>query len=107
TPRDAFRAQADGVVTLAFAPDGRALATGGWDRTIAVWAVPRAGGPAVLRGHETAVTGLAFAPDGRALASASSDGTVLLWDVAAGRALKTLRIRAGLHHGAIALAWAP
>jgi WD40 repeat protein len=73
-------------VSLAYAPDGTAVATGGWNGTAQLWD-PATGH--VLRsfsGHSTPVRGLAFLPDGRTLAAGASDGRVILWDVASGRA---------------------
>jgi WD40 repeat protein len=84
------------LLTLAFSPDGRAVASTsveprpGWgptggkiDPTIHVWDV--ATGKRLLRlaGHEEVVGAVAFSQDGRRLASASADGTVLVWDVSA------------------------
>jgi energy-coupling factor transporter ATP-binding protein EcfA2 len=70
---------------VAFAPDGRTLATGSDDRTVRLWDLsnrdqPRQLGPP-LTGHTSAVWGVAFAPDGRTLATASADRTVRLWDL--------------------------
>jgi len=72
-------------VSLAFAPDGSALAVGEWDGAVRL-RDPSTG--RVLRtfsGHSTPVRGLAFLPDGRTLAAGASDGRVVLWDVATGR----------------------
>jgi WD40 repeat protein len=64
---------------VAFAPDGRTLATGGDDATIKLWNLASLQQTATLRGHTGPVDGLAFSRDGTLLASCSGDGTARLW----------------------------
>ena len=69
------------VASMAFAPDGRILATGVSDGTVVLRDVTD---PARTRqswkGHASAVASMAFAPDGLTLATASGDRNVILWD---------------------------
>jgi WD40 repeat protein len=82
---------ADGEVvqTLAFATDGRTLASGSVGGSVRLWDA-RARTPLGerLQGHAPHdVEHLVFGPDGRILASAGADGTVRLWDTRGRRAL--------------------
>jgi WD40 repeat protein len=80
-----FRVDASDVKSLAFAPDGGALAAGCEDGSVVVWDTRVHRLRAALRGHRGLVNGLAFAPDSRLLASGSADGTLCVWDAATGR----------------------
>src|SRR5947209_10092149 len=81
----------DGVVfAVAFAPDGRMLATGGSSQTI--YLRDPGSGTVKLRclGHTSNVNALAFAPSGKVLASGGGDRTVRLWDAQTGQELRRL-----------------
>ncbi|MDQ3762669.1 MAG: TIR domain-containing protein [Actinomycetota bacterium] len=70
---------------VAFAPDGRTLATSSADQTVRLWDLSNRDQPrqlgAPLTGHTNRVIGVAFAPDGRTLATSSADRTTRLWDL--------------------------
>jgi WD40 repeat protein len=70
------------VLSVAFSPDGTALASGLTDGTVIVWDAETGEQLHVLEGHTGIVFAVAFSPDGATLASASGDGTAVLWDVA-------------------------
>ncbi len=98
-----------GARCVAFSPDGKMLATGGYDDAVKLWDVEKAKLIATLRGHTRAVWAVAFAPDGQTLASASEDRTVKLWDVPHARAGNEALIDTlGGHSDAVvALAFSP
>jgi WD40 repeat protein len=94
------------VRSLAFAPDGKTLASGHYDSIIRFWDVSADKKKMVLRSkldiQKGGVTCLAFSPDGKTLATGSYDATITLWDVATSKALATLR---GHRERLIALAY--
>ncbi|MEV0224069.1 WD40 repeat domain-containing protein [Streptomyces sp. NPDC050704] len=75
----------DAVPAVAFAPDGRTLASGSKDGALRLWDVSEPERPTLLGepldAHEGGVLTVAFAPDGRTLATGGEDDTVRLWDV--------------------------
>jgi len=82
--------QVSPILSIALAPDGKVLASGGADNTIVLWDVASGREIRVLRGHTGDIHSVAFSPDGKVLASASSDKTIKLWNATSGGEIGTL-----------------
>lgn len=85
-----FEGSTDGVVAVAFSPDGQTLASGGYDRSARLWDIATGAEIRRFEGHTDGVESVGFSPDGRTLITASDDRTVRLWDVATGQELRRL-----------------
>ena len=79
------------ISSVAFAPDGKTLASTGYDEMIQLWDVDSRTLKNTLQGHTDRVTSVVFSSDGQILASASFDQTVRLWDVETATLKNTLQ----------------
>jgi WD40 repeat protein len=94
----------NGVVAVAFSPDGHIIASASYDNTVRLWDPSTGASRATLEGHSDWVYAVAFSPDGQIIASASDDKTVRLWDASTGSSRATLE---GHSHGVTAVAFSP
>ena len=81
-----FEGYTRAVQAVAFSPDGKTPASGGFfNEGIKLWDVATGKNTATLKGHTNHVYSVAFSPDGKTLASGSADRSIKLWDVAPGK----------------------
>jgi WD40 repeat protein len=80
----------DVIQYLAFSPNGKILASAGYDRLIKLWDLKAGKLLHVLKDHSDSVYSLAFSPDSTLLVSGGADRAVKVWDVASGNRLYTL-----------------
>jgi WD40 repeat protein/serine/threonine protein kinase len=93
-----------GVFAGACSPDGKFIASGGWDVTIRVWDLVSGEQLKPLRGHAEYISSLQFSPDSRYVASGSQDRTVRVWYVNSGEEVMILK---GHDAGIKAIAFSP
>ncbi|MCI0458589.1 MAG: hypothetical protein L0Z62_16625 [Gemmataceae bacterium] len=86
-----------GTQSLAFSPDGKRLASVGFDRMVRIWDPESGKEVQTLRGHTGALYSVAYSPDGNLLASAgggkagdSVRSEVKVWDTRTGEELLSL-----------------
>src|ERR1700681_3160439 len=83
--RATLKGHTDRVISVAYSPDGKTLASGSSDTTIKLWDVATGKEKATLSGHTNHVGDVVFSPDGKTLASGSEDQTIKLWAMPTGK----------------------
>ncbi len=86
------------IACITFSPDGKILASGGWDHTVVLWDAITGEQKTTLKDHNFNAVGgdircLSFSSDGKILASGHGDGNIRLWDVKTSRLKKYLNGR--------------
>ena len=71
--------------TLAFSPDGKAIAEGLQNNSVRLWDVATGKETLPVSGHQGGISSLAVSPDGKTLTTFGADDTVRQWDIASGR----------------------
>jgi WD40 repeat protein len=96
-----------GLSSLAFAPAGQILASGGVDTTVRLWDAQTGTYLQTLTGDSGPVYSVAWSPDGSLLASGSFDGIIRLWEMQGAQQGAGVRMLAGHTNWVYALAFAP
>jgi WD40 repeat protein/serine/threonine protein kinase len=113
-----FNGHTGAVYAASFSPDGRMIATGGYDKFVMVWDPDKVKPIDLARqlegkanrspenyrrlaGHLQPVWSVVFSPSGRVIASGSEDNAIRLWDVATGESEKILRGHGSAVHKAV------
>jgi WD40 repeat protein len=71
----------DIINQVAFSPDGRILATCGWEGLVVLWDLSTRQKLATFQAHKGPVNVIAISRDGRTLATGGDDGVIKLWDL--------------------------
>ncbi|XP_066291034.1 notchless protein homolog 1-like [Branchiostoma lanceolatum] len=75
----------EAVISVAFSPSGRYLASGSGDTTVRFWDIYTETPKHTCKGHSHWILALAWAPDGRKLASGCKNAQICIWDPATGK----------------------
>jgi WD40 repeat protein len=84
-PATVLQGHAGWVACVAFAPDGKTLATGSDDLSVKLWDPDlglERGTLGGSEGHTGMVRSVVFSPDGKTLATVAEDKVVILWRAA-------------------------
>ncbi|XP_060703908.1 notchless protein homolog 1 [Hemiscyllium ocellatum] len=71
---------AEAVISVAFSPTGRYLASGSGDTTVRFWDLSTETPQFTCKGHKHWVLSIAWSPDGKKLASGCKNSQIFLWD---------------------------
>ncbi|WP_167334906.1 TIR domain-containing protein [Mesorhizobium loti] len=83
------------VLSMAFDPTARILASASYDTTARLWDLANPGQYKELVGHGGSVTSIAFSPDGKRVATAARDGFVRVFDIGTASQIATLLAATG------------
>uniref|UniRef100_T1HYR4 U5 small nuclear ribonucleoprotein 40 kDa protein n=2 Tax=Rhodnius prolixus TaxID=13249 RepID=T1HYR4_RHOPR len=96
TPIVALEGHQGDIFSVAFHPEGKYLASTGFDRQIYIWNVyGECENISTLTGHSGAIMDLHFSTDGNTIFTCSTDNTVAMWDLIAGQRIKKLKGHTG------------
>lgn len=87
TPLEHYRSSV--TLSLAYHPQGKAIASGGDDRQLQIWFTESDRHQSIA--HPRGINTVAFSPDGEIIASGSSDNQIYLWNLETGEPITQLK----------------
>lgn len=75
----------EAVISVAFSPSGRYLASGSGDTTVRFWDLTTETPHFTAKGHKHWVLSIAWSPDGKKLASGCKNSQIFVWDPSTGK----------------------
>ncbi|KAF6035046.1 nle1 [Bugula neritina] len=96
---------AEAVISVAFSPDGRYLASGSGDTTVRFWDLQTETPHHTCKGHSHWILCIAWSPNGLRLASACKKGQICIWDPHTGKQVG--RALQGHKQWITSLSWKP
>ncbi|GCE15829.1 NACHT domain-containing protein [Tengunoibacter tsumagoiensis] len=83
------------VLSIAFNPSGKLMATGANNCEVRIWNVAEGVPMHILQGHAHWIWSVAISPDGKTVVSGSEDQSLRFWDMNQGRCYATLEAHVG------------
>lgn len=74
----------EAVLSVAFSPDGKSLASGSGDTTVRIWDLTTETPVHTCEGHKHWVLFVSFSPDCKKIASGGMDHNILIWNTETG-----------------------
>ncbi|MGZ6366161.1 MAG: WD40 repeat domain-containing protein [Ktedonobacteraceae bacterium] len=101
-----YRGHTDRILTVAWSPNGKYIASGSLDKTAQIWASSQSEHfqPYIYRGHTGGVQTVTWSPDSNRVASGSIDKTIQIWDALNG---EHAAIYTGHTDAVNTVAWSP
>ena len=84
-----FHGHKDRVTATLLSPNGKRVATGGFDKAVILWDADTGAKVRAFPGHDGPIRGLALSADGRWMATVSDDRKAILWDTTTGARFRT------------------
>uniref|UniRef100_UPI00398E6AA1 notchless protein homolog 1 n=1 Tax=Pristiophorus japonicus TaxID=55135 RepID=UPI00398E6AA1 len=95
----------EAVISVAFSPTGRYLASGSGDTTVRFWDLSTETPHFTAKGHTHWVLSIAWSPDGKKLASGCKNSQIFLWDPNTGKQIG--KVLTGHSKWITCLCWEP
>lgn len=89
--RSVFTQTFGSILSIAFSPDGKLLATGDTIGDVQLWQVADGQKKLTCQGHTNRVWSVGFSPDGNLLASSGDDCIIRLWHTQTGKCISLLQ----------------